>query len=83
MSDFGKFVDAFTPAEVAEKVRTVGVDKANMSIIPLVILSLMAGAFISFAAMYYTVWLGTVNGRSGVCAGVYLSGDSRCGIIYR
>ena len=55
MSDFGKFVDAFTPAEVAEKVKTVGVDKANMSIIPLVILSLMAGAFISFAAMYYTV----------------------------
>lgn len=55
MSDFGKFVDAFTPAEVAERVKTVGVDKANMSIIPLVILSLMAGAFISFAAMYYTV----------------------------
>lgn len=55
MSDFGKFVDAFTPAEVAEKIKTVGVDKANMSIIPLVILSLMAGAFISFAAMYYTV----------------------------
>lgn len=55
MSDFGKFVDAFTPAEVAEKVKTIGVDKANMSLMPLVILSLMAGAFIAFAAMYYTV----------------------------
>lgn len=55
MSDFGKYVDAFTPAEVAQKVKTIGVDKANMPLIPLVILSLMAGAFISFAAMYYTV----------------------------
>lgn len=55
MSDFGKFVDAFTPAEVAEKVKTVGVDKANMHFLSLVILSLMAGAFIAFGAMYYTV----------------------------
>lgn len=55
MSDFGKFVDAFTPAEVAEKVKTVGVDKANMGFFPLFILSMMAGAFIAFAAMYYTV----------------------------
>lgn len=55
MSDFGKFVDAFTPAEVAEKVKTVGVYKANMPLLSLVILSLMAGAFIAFGAMYYTV----------------------------
>lgn len=55
MSDFGKFVDAFTPAEVAEKVKTIGVDKATMALFPLVILSLMAGAFIAFGAMYYTV----------------------------
>lgn len=66
MSDFGKFVDAFTPAEVAEKVRTVGVDKANMSIIPLVILSLMAGAFISFAAMYYTVVMTDASSAYGL-----------------
>jgi formate/nitrite transporter len=55
MSDFGKFVDAFTPAEVAVKVKTVGVDKANMPLVSLVILSMMAGAFIAFGAMYYTV----------------------------
>jgi len=55
MTDFGKFIDAFTPAEVAEKVKTVGVKKANMALLPLVILSLMAGAFIAFGAMYYTV----------------------------
>ncbi len=66
MSDFGKFVDAFTPAEVAEKVKTVGVDKANMGFFPLVILSMMAGAFISFAAMYYTVVMTDANLAYGV-----------------
>ena len=55
MSEFAKFVDAFTPAEVANKVKTLGVSKANMAILPLLVLSMMAGAFISFGAMYYTV----------------------------
>jgi len=55
MSDFAKFADAFSPDEVAQKVETIGVKKASMAILPLLILSLMAGAFISFGAMYYTV----------------------------
>jgi formate transporter len=55
MSEFAKFVDAFTPAEVANKVKTLGVSKANMPFLPLLVLSMMAGAFISFGAMYYTV----------------------------
>lgn len=55
MSEFAKFVDAFTPAEVAEKVKTLGVSKANMPFLPLLVLSMMAGAFISYGAMYYTV----------------------------
>mgnify|MGYP000397285227 FL=1 len=55
MSEFAKFVDAFTPEEVANKVKTLGVSKANMSFLPLLVLSMMAGAFISFGAMYYTV----------------------------
>ncbi|MDT8371091.1 MAG: formate/nitrite transporter family protein [Gammaproteobacteria bacterium] len=55
MSEFSKFADAFTPAEVAQKVKTLGVAKANMSLFPLLILSMMAGAFIAFGAMYYTL----------------------------
>lgn len=55
MSDFAKYVDAFTPAEVAKKVKTLGVSKANMPFLQLLVLSMMAGAFISFGAMYYTV----------------------------
>ncbi|WP_438971438.1 formate/nitrite transporter family protein [Methylophaga sp.] len=66
MSDFGKFVDAFTPAEVAEKVKTIGVDKANMHFLSLIILSLMAGAFIAFGAMYYTVAITDSNMAYGL-----------------
>lgn len=76
MSDFGKFVDAFTPAEVAEKVKTVGVDKANMRFLSLVILSLMAGAFIAFGAMYYTVAItdnGAAYGLTKVVGGLAFS----------
>lgn len=66
MSDFGKFVDAFTPAEVAEKVKTIGVDKANMHFLSLIILSLMAGAFIAFGAMYYTLAITDSNMAYGM-----------------
>ncbi|PCJ32742.1 MAG: formate transporter FocA [Gammaproteobacteria bacterium] len=55
MTKFAKFADAFSPSEVADKVRTLGVSKANMAFLPLLVLSVMAGAFISFGAMYYTV----------------------------
>ena len=55
MTDFAKFADAFTPVEVADKVKTLGVNKANMPLLQIMVLSLMAGAFISFGAMYYTV----------------------------
>ncbi|OUR70806.1 formate transporter FocA [Methylophaga sp. 41_12_T18] len=55
MSLNGQFADAFTPAQVAQKVKTLGVSKAETPFLPLIVLSLMAGAFISFGAMYYTV----------------------------
>jgi len=55
MSLNGQFADAFTPAQVAQKVKTLGVSKAQTPFLPLIVLSLMAGAFISFGAMYYTM----------------------------
>ncbi len=76
MSEFSKFVDAFTPAEVAQKVKTLGVDKANMSVLPLLILSMMAGAFISFGAMYYTLVMtdpSAAYGASKLLGGVAFS----------
>jgi formate/nitrite transporter len=66
VSDFGKFIDAFTPAEVTEKVKTVGIKKAKMQLLPLAILSMMAGAFIAFGAMYYTVVMTDVSTGYGM-----------------
>lgn len=50
-----EFADAFPPAEVAAKVKKLGISKANMPMLQIMVLSLMAGAFIAFGAMYYTV----------------------------
>ena len=55
MSENGTFADAFTPAQIAHKVKTLGINKAATPLLPLIVLSLMAGAFISLGAMYYTV----------------------------
>ena len=48
-------VDAYAPKEIAQRVETVGVAKASMPIHVLFTLAVLAGAFIAFGAMYYTV----------------------------
>jgi formate transporter len=47
--------DAYAPPEIARRVEKVGVTKANMEFVPLATLSVLAGAFIAFGAMLYTV----------------------------
>lgn len=51
--------DAYAPREVALRVETVGVAKAHMALLPLLMLMLMlgmlAGAFIGLGAMFYTL----------------------------
>lgn len=47
--------DAYAPREVALRVETVGVAKARMALLPLLMLGLLAGAFIGLGAMFYTV----------------------------
>ena len=47
--------DAYKPAKIAELVQSIGVTKAVLPAIPTIILGLMAGAFIAFGAMYYTL----------------------------
>ena len=46
-------LDAFSPAEIAEKVETVGVAKANLPWLQTVLLGLLAGAFIGLGAVYF------------------------------
>ena len=47
--------DAYKPAKIAELVENIGVTKATLPAVPTVMLGLMAGAFIAFGAMFYTL----------------------------
>jgi len=51
--------DAYKPAEMAARVTTAGVAKANLPFVPTFALAVLAGAFIAFGAMFYTL---TVTG---------------------
>jgi len=47
--------DAYAPAEVAKRVRDVGVAKAAAPVATMVALALLAGAFIALGALFFTV----------------------------
>jgi len=47
--------DAYTPAKITEHVEAVGVSKAELAIVPTFVLALLAGAFIAFGAMLFTL----------------------------
>ena len=47
--------DAYAPAEIAVRVRDIGVAKANAPIPTVVALAILAGAFISLGALFYIV----------------------------
>jgi formate/nitrite transporter len=50
----GQF-DAYAPAEMAKRVETAGMAKASLPLLPLFTLAVLAGAFIAFGAMFYTL----------------------------
>jgi formate transporter len=47
--------DAYSPAEVARRVETVGVAKAEMALVPLAMLGVLAGAFIGLGSMLFVI----------------------------
>lgn len=47
--------DAYSPPQIAQRIEQTGVNKANLRIIPLVALAILAGAFIGLGALYYTI----------------------------
>lgn len=47
--------DAFSPREIAEKVENIGVVKARLPLMPMVMLGILAGVFIGLGAMYYVL----------------------------
>jgi formate/nitrite transporter len=69
-------LDSYAPAQVAERVHTTGVKKATMPAQQILVLAAIAGAFISFGAMYYTVAVtapGASYGPSQVLGGFVFS----------
>ncbi len=47
--------DAYSPAQIAERVETVGVAKARLPLVSLILLGMLAGAFIGFGALFSTL----------------------------
>ncbi len=47
--------DAFAPSEVARRIATVGVAKARMAALPLLMLGVLAGAFIGLGSMLFVI----------------------------
>lgn len=47
--------DAFSPAEVAERVQSVGVAKARLPLLQMAMLGVLAGAFIGLGALYFVL----------------------------
>lgn len=47
--------DAYAPHEVAQRVETVGVSKARLATLPLLMLGMLAGAFIGLGAMFFVL----------------------------
>jgi len=54
MSDLFGF-DAFSPTQIAERVATIGVAKARLPLLPMLVLSVLAGAFIGLGALYFVI----------------------------
>jgi formate/nitrite transporter len=48
-------MDAYSPREIASKVQALGVTKANSDALSVLVLAVLAGAFISLGALFFTV----------------------------
>jgi len=68
--------DAYAPPRIAAMVENAGVRKANMALLQMLTLGVLAGAFIGFGAMFYTVVMtehGLGFGPSRLLGGVAFS----------
>ena len=51
----GPNLDAYSPQQIAERVDSLGVAKARLPLLSMVMLGMLAGAFIGLGALYYTL----------------------------
>ena len=52
-------VDAYAPAQIAMRVREVGVTKATMPVLTMFALAILAGAFIALGSLFFTITMTT------------------------
>ena len=64
--------DAFSPMEIAERVETTGVAKAHLPLLSMVMLGILAGAFIGLGSLYFV--LITSDASLGFAASQVLGG---------
>src|ERR1039457_3367915 len=55
-------LDALLPAEMAEKAEHIGVEKTRLDTPRLLVLAILAGAFIAFGAMFSTIVVAGADG---------------------
>ena len=48
-------IDAYAPPEIASRIETAGVKKAHLPVLQTMVLAVLAGAFIAFGGMFYTL----------------------------
>jgi hypothetical protein len=48
-------IDAYTPREIAHKIETLGITKARSDTLSLLVLAVLAGAFIALGALFFAV----------------------------
>jgi formate transporter len=48
-------IDAYAPAEIAARVEKAGISKVNLPILQTLVLGILAGVFIAFGGMFYTL----------------------------
>ena len=62
--------DAYAPAQIAQRVRDVGVAKATAPTLTLLALAVLAGAFISLGALFYLVTITSTAGAPAPAFGI-------------
>ncbi len=68
--------DAYTPAKIADRIEAIGLSKARMATVPMLTLAVLAGTFISFGAMFYTLVI--TNSGLGFGTGRLVGGLAFC-----
>lgn len=68
--------DAFSPKEIAEKVENIGVTKARLPLLSMIMLGILAGAFVALGAMFFVTLSSDPNlsfGWSRLLGGIVFS----------